>query len=68
MAPIPVIFYVILVVTGQSPIRFDHKVNSLAECLFEVHEFMAKPSHELLIRGGQLQVGCIAEFAPSEEH
>lgn len=63
-----VIFYVIMVMNGQQPIKFEAELPSFAECLFEVHEFMVKPSHELLIRGGQLQVGCVTAFPPSEEH
>lgn len=69
MIPTKVIFFVIMIIQGQSqPTRFDRELPSLAECIFEVHEFMVKPSHELLIRGGQLQVGCVTAFPPSEEH
>jgi hypothetical protein len=64
-----VIFWVILQLPGnQTPLRFEHPVPTLAECLFETHQFLTKPPHEALIRGGQLQVGCVVTFEPSEEH
>ena len=64
-----VIFWVILQIPGnQMPLRFEHPTENLAACLFETHQFLTKPPHEALIRGGQLQVGCIVTFAPSEEH
>lgn len=64
-----VIFWVILQLPGnQMPLRFEHPVANLAESLFETHEFMVKPPHELLIQGGQLQAGCVVTFTPSEEH
>jgi hypothetical protein len=64
-----VVFWVILQLPGnQMPLRFEHPVANLAECLFETHEFMVKPPHELLIQGGQLQAGCVITFDPSEEH
>lgn len=64
----PVIFFVLLVFPGMPPMQFAYSVNNLSECLFEVHEFMVKPSHELLIKGGHLRVGCARDFPPSQEH
>ncbi len=83
MTPVAVIFYVVMIMASPDleffdgkpeeikppePIYFQHRVNSWAECLYEAHEFAAKPSNELKIRGGRLQVGCMTEFPPSQEH
>lgn len=62
------IFFMIIYLPDSQPTVFEEKTATLAECLFEVHEFLLKPSHELLIRGGMIQVGCRREFSPSEEH
>ena len=64
-----ILFYVIISIAGQErPITFEYEVEGWEECIYEAGEFAAKPSHEMLIRGGQLQVGCITQFPPSEEH
>lgn len=68
MIPVAVTFFLIISLPGSHPMVFEEKTATLAECLFEVHEFLVKPSHELLIRGGMVQVGCSREFLPSEEH
>ena len=63
-----VTFFMVMQVPGHPPIQYSHETANMAECLFEVHEFLVKPSHEVLIRGGILQVGCQRQFGPSEEH
>ena len=64
-----VLFWIALQIPGQPmPATFEHQVESLAACLFEVHQFLTKPPHELLLRGGKLSSGCLIEFLPSEEH
>jgi hypothetical protein len=83
MNPVSVVFYVIMTLASPNrdfhdgkpgeqaqpkSIYFQHRMNSWEECLYEVNEFMVKPSHELLIRGGQVQIGCVTEFGPSVEH
>ena len=68
MTPATVVFFMLISLPGNPPMFFEEKTASLAECLFEVHEFLVKPSHELLIRGGMIQVGCRKDFSPSEEH
>lgn len=62
-----VTFLFVMQFPGERPIHYSHEVASIKECLFEVHEFLIKPSNQLLIRGGVLQVGCAVAFAPSEE-
>jgi hypothetical protein len=64
-----VIFYIIIAFNNPiEAVHFEHRTENLAACLYEAHEFLSKPSHELLIRGGNVQVGCVREFAKSEEH
>lgn len=63
-----ILFVVVLTLTDQHPIRHVEPVASLAECLFEAHEFLMHPSHRLLIEGGQLQVSCVSQYEKSEEH
>lgn len=63
-----ILFVVVLVLPDQYPIRHAEPVASIAECLFEAHEFIMKPSHRLLIEGGQLQVSCVTTYEKSEEH
>lgn len=47
---------------------FEGPPEPLAMCLFEVHEFLSKPPHQLIIRGGELRAGCTLAFPKSEEH
>lgn len=63
-----VIFWVYVFLPGNQPIAWQYPIESLAACLFEAHQFLTKPPHTILIRGGQLQVGCTVHFEPSEEH
>ena len=63
-----ILFVVVMAIPGQQPIQHVNPVASLAECLFEAHEFLMHPSHRLLIEGGQLQVGCVTTYPKSEEH
>lgn len=63
-----ILFVLILSLPDQTPIRHVEPVPSIAECLFEAHEFLMHPSHRLLIEGGQLQVSCVSQFEKSEEY
>lgn len=63
-----ILFVVILALPGQQPIQHAAPVASIAECVFEMHEFLMHPSHKLLIEGGMLQVSCVATYEKSEEH
>ena len=65
---IEVAFIVTMLLTGQRPVVYRYPVEDLARCLYEVHEFAAKPSHEALIKGGEILVGCAIRLKPSEEH
>lgn len=64
-----VVFYVVIFIAGyERPIVFEYPVENWAACIYEVEEFAAKPSNELLVKGGQLRLGCMTEFEPSQEH
>lgn len=65
---IKVIFFVAMLIPGREPVIFEQEVQSLAQCLFEAHEFAVKPSNAILIEGGQLNVGCSMSFARSVVH
>ena len=62
-----VTFFMIILLPGNAPLGF-HREMTLEECLFEVHEITTKPPHELLIKGGRIETGCMREFKPSVEH
>lgn len=62
------IFFLTIVMAGREPVHFEHETKTMAECLYEVHEFLARPSHEVLIKGGQVQVGCARDLPKSVEH
>ena len=64
-----VLFFVAMMLGGQErPIVFEHPVEDVETCLYEAYKFAANPSNQLLIRGGQLQVGCTVTYEKSEEH
>lgn len=63
-----VVFWVLIQLPGNQPMFYEHPIASLAECLFEVHQFLVNPPHTLLIRGGVIDVGCRLTFEKSEEH
>ena len=68
MRMIKVVFVLVMVLPGKEPTIFEQPIDSLEKCLFEVHEFAAKPAHKLLIEGGDVSVGCTIHYDKSVEH
>ena len=62
-----VTFFLIILLPGKAPLAFDKEM-ALEQCLYEVHEITTKPPHELLVKGGRIETGCMREFKPSVEH
>lgn len=63
-----IVFWLTITMPGSKPITFEHPVESLAACLFETHEVLARPSHTVLLEGGTVKAGCSLKLAPSIEH
>jgi hypothetical protein len=66
MTPL-VTFWLVLVMPNHEPLRLTTPM-SLAECLFEVNEFLAKPGRTVALSGGIIQAGCRLQLEPSLEH
>lgn len=62
-----VVFFLSILMPGREPIHFQHPAENLAACLFEVHEFMARPSR-IVLGGGEVQAGCARAVPKSVEH
>jgi hypothetical protein len=64
-----VLFYVVIMMPGQAaPLFYLQPVVDWEECISEQNRFAQNPTRQLLLRSGQLQLGCITTFDPSEEH
>jgi hypothetical protein len=66
--PVVVFWFMMAIAGAKQPARFAEAVEDLPACEIEVHEFLRKPPHALLLAGGSLQVGCEVTFPKSEEH
>ena len=62
-----VIFFVILTLPGHSPIHFEHPMESLAACHYEVLRFTDRPP-DIVLNGGQAQAGCVLQFPRALRH
>jgi len=61
-----VVFFVFLILQGApKPLTFEHKFDTLDECLFEVREILKRPPNDVTTKGGVLQAGCAIKMEPA---
>jgi hypothetical protein len=64
-----VLFFVVIMMPGQqAPLFYMEPVANHEACMEAQQAFVQNPTRQLLLRSGQLQIGCTLTYEPSEEH
>jgi len=64
-----IIFYVVLMMPGQQkPVDYYIEVESLSACIVEAQHFTERLPKMAELKGAQIDVGCVIQLPPSEEH
>jgi hypothetical protein len=64
-----VLFFVVIMMPGQQmPVFYVEPVANEEACMEAQQAFVQNPTRQLMLRGGQLQIGCAITYQPSEEH
>jgi hypothetical protein len=63
------LFVVIIMMPGQqAPLVYIEPVANKEACMEAQQAFVESPTRQLMLRGGQLQIGCTVTYQPSGEH